>query len=123
MSIQLLNGVYHIEDEETFAEFIKKSLDDTNVIVFVKYSAPWCGPCKKIQPLYEQLASSYKNCIFTCVDTDKVTDIASTYNVTSLPTFAVIKNGVYQEIMKGADSNKLQKQITNFSKNIHIKTL
>jgi thiol-disulfide isomerase/thioredoxin len=78
MSIQLLNGVYHIEDEDAFAEIINKSLNDKNVIVFVKFSAPWCGPCKKIQPLYEQLAYFYKNAIFTCVDTDKVTEITST---------------------------------------------
>ena len=47
MSIQLLNGVYHIKNEKTFTELIDKSLNDKNVIIFVKISAPWCGPCKK----------------------------------------------------------------------------
>lgn len=47
MSIQLLNGVYHIKNEKTFTELIDKSLNDKNVIIFVKFSAPLCGPCKK----------------------------------------------------------------------------
>jgi thioredoxin 1 len=70
---------------------------------------------KKIQPLYEQLESLYKNSFFTCVDTNEVTEIESTYNIISLPTFAVIKNGIYQELMKGADTKKLQNLVQTFT--------
>ena len=109
--MQSLNGVYHITNENTITEMTNKSF---NVTVFIKFSAQWCGPCKKIQPFYEHLANIYKNAIFTCVDTDEVVDVTSTYNITSLPTFAVIKNGIYQELMKGCDVNKLQTLVKQY---------
>ena len=109
--MQSLNGVYHITNENMITEMTNKSF---NVTVFIKFSAQWCGPCKKIQPFYEHLANIYKNAIFTCVDTDEVVDVTSTYNITSLPTFAVIKNGIYQELMKGCDSKKLQNLVQQY---------
>jgi thioredoxin 1 len=111
--MQSLNGVYHITNENTITEMTNKSFNN-NVIVFIKFSAKWCGPCKKIQPFYEHLADIYKNAIFTCIDTDQVENVTSTYNITSLPTFAVIKNGNYQELMKGCDSKKLQNLVQQY---------
>jgi thioredoxin len=97
------NNIFYIDKEEHFLEMLKS--DKT---IFIKFSADWCGPCKKIQPLYEKIASIYKDSVFIYIDTDKSENIATKYNITSLPTFSIIKNGQYKEVMKGADPNKLQ---------------
>ena len=54
----------------------------------VKFSAPWCGPCKAIQPLFEELAAEHAAVMaFVHVDTDENPDASAEYGVSALPTF------------------------------------
>jgi thioredoxin len=73
--------------------------------------AEWCGPCKQIAPIYEQLSASLsqeKRVTFVKIDTDAQKDIASAYSVTSLPTFIVFRDGRIADKVEGADPRKLQ---------------
>jgi thioredoxin len=73
--------------------------------------ADWCGPCKQIAPVYEELAKSLQgfNFIkFVKIDTEAQKDIAATYQVTVLPTFIVFRDGKVLEKVQGADPRKLQ---------------
>lgn len=66
----------------------------SSVPVVVDMYATWCGPCKMMAPLFEQLsqelAGSYK---FVKVDIDQERDLAIQYNVSSIPTFLFFKDG------------------------------
>lgn len=62
----------------------------------IKFSAEWCGPCKRMEPTVEKLESEFKNATFLSVDVDDVPSIAQKYKVRSLPTFLILKDG--QEI-------------------------
>ncbi|KAI9650277.1 Thioredoxin-like protein 1 [Ciborinia camelliae] len=91
------------------AEF--SNLLKTSKIVVTDFYADWCGPCKAIAPIYEQLSAklSRPNKItFTKVDVDTQTEIASTYSVTAMPTFMIFKEGKQVEKVLGADPKKLQ---------------
>lgn len=60
--------------------------------VAVKLSAEWCKPCKRIAPVYEDLAAAYaESCIFCTADVDQVEDLAFECGATVLPTFQVRK--------------------------------
>lgn len=75
--------------------FQKEVLDDKGV-VFVDYWAEWCGPCKFTNPIVEDLAGSaeYKDKVkFVKVDVDANQDLAGKYNVFSIPTFIIFKEG------------------------------
>ncbi|KAA8577313.1 hypothetical protein EYC84_007283 [Monilinia fructicola] len=75
------------------------------------FYADWCGPCKAIAPLYEQLSAklSRPNKItFTKVNVDTQTEIASTYGVTAMPTFIIFKEGKQVEKVQGANPTVLQ---------------
>ncbi|KAB8302002.1 hypothetical protein EYC80_005455 [Monilinia laxa] len=83
----------------------------TSKIVVTDFYADWCGPCKAIAPLYEQLSSrlSRPNKItFTKVNVDTQTEIASTYGVTAMPTFMIFKEGKQVEKVQGANPTVLQ---------------
>ena len=114
MSIEIINNVCYIENENDFQEIVKKSKDE-NVNIIVKFSASWCGPFKKIKSLYEKYASMYTKSIFLYVDTDKVPEISSYYKISSLPTFSIIRKGEYKEILRGANPQ----QLTNILYLIH----
>ncbi|KAF7878850.1 hypothetical protein EAF04_000053 [Stromatinia cepivora] len=91
------------------AEF--SNLLKTSKIVVTDFYADWCGPCKAIAPIYEQLSAqlSRPNKItFTKVNVDNQTEIASTYSVTAMPTFMIFKEGKQVEKVQGADPKKLQ---------------
>jgi thioredoxin len=62
--------------------------------VFVEFYAPWCGWCRKLEPLVEKLAVEYKGRMkFVKVNTDEQKEIASRWDVKGLPTMLIFKAG------------------------------
>jgi thioredoxin 1 len=62
--------------------------------VFVDFWAEWCPPCKAMEPAIERLANRYSGkIIFGKLNTDEESEIATRYDVMSIPTFMVFKNG------------------------------
>lgn len=72
---------------EEFNETIK------NGIVFVDFFAKWCGPCKMISPIIDEISNEIENVTFVKVDVDESGDIASKFSIMSIPTLMIFKNG------------------------------
>lgn len=65
-----------------------------NKIVLVDFWATWCGPCKMIAPIIEQLANQYEGKVTVAkVDVDKENSLAQKYGVQSIPTILIFKDG------------------------------
>ena len=70
--------------------------------VLVDFYAPWCGPCKMLAPLLEQLAAEFQGRIkFAKLNIDIAPDVAGTYQVTGVPTLAFFRNGHLADKMVG----------------------
>ncbi len=82
----------------------------SNVPVLVDFSADWCGPCKMMAPLIDELADEYEGEMkIGKINVDQSPDIAQKYNVMSIPMFAFFKNGEVVETAVGAlNKAKLQ---------------
>lgn len=72
-----------------FEEVVLKS----DVPVLVDFWATWCGPCKMLSPIVAEIASEADGFKVCSVDVDEEQDLAMTYQVSSIPTLLVFKNG------------------------------
>ncbi len=72
---------------------LQSLLNDSDKTVFIDFFAEWCGPCKMIEPIIEELSIEYESKItFVKINIDENVESASTYGIRSIPTFIVIKN-------------------------------
>ena len=59
----------------------------------VDFWASWCGPCKKLAPIYEEVSEEIENVNFGKVNMEENSDLATKYQVSALPTLLIIKDG------------------------------
>lgn len=79
-----------------------KDTVDTNDLVLIDFWAAWCGPCKQFSPVYDAIAQDHSDVVFGKVNVDVEQGIAQQFNITSIPTVAVIKNGTLLHQQPGA---------------------
>ncbi|KAA1477212.1 thioredoxin [Dentipellis sp. KUC8613] len=95
------------------AEFHKLINGDKTVIF--DFWATWCGPCRVISPIFEQLSSKYPNAEFYKVDVDEQADIAQEVGVRAMPTFIAFKNGQKLDEVVGANPPNLERLIAAYA--------
>lgn len=80
--------IKHVNDQE----FNKEVLEQNGVVV-VDFWATWCGPCKMIAPVIEELAGEMNNVKFVKVDVDTNPTVAGKFQIASIPTLMMFKDG------------------------------
>jgi len=85
---------------------------DSQIPVFVDFWAEWCGPCRMVSPVVEELSSEYPGKVkFVKVNVDESGELASKYNVFSIPTLAVFNKGEIIAQQVGAASKASYKNM------------
>jgi thioredoxin 1 len=86
----------------TFASF-DKFLENTNLPVLVDFWAEWCMPCRIMAPVMKELALDYEGkALFAKINVDENPEVASRYNIMSIPHFLIFRNGRPAERIVGA---------------------
>jgi thioredoxin 1 len=103
--------------EFTDANFKEEVLEKEGIAV-VDFWAEWCGPCRMIGPMIEELSEELKGrALVGKVDVDTNAELSANYNVRSIPTILILKDGKVVDQMVGAPtkqqlSDKIEAQLT-----------
>jgi len=107
MSEEKTSGqVIHLDNGAFDTEVLKST-----VPVLVDFYADWCGPCHAIAPTIEALSNEFEGRVkFVKVDVDSNQDVASRYEIMSIPTIMLFENGKVEDSIVGAYPATVYKQ-------------
>ena len=88
----------------------KNDVLDNDKTVIIDFWAEWCGPCKMISPLVEELSEEIKDVIFCKINVDDEPAIASAYQIVSIPTLIKMRGGKIIDTSVGYAGKETLKQ-------------
>ena len=103
--------VIEIKEENVFYA----ALQNTPDLVIVDLYAPWCGPCRALSPVFENIANTYPHVLVLKVNVDAVGSLASQFAVASLPTIVFIRHGKEVDRVIGADKGAISHKTIIYS--------
>jgi len=105
----MAENVIQVTDETFETEVLKAEGP-----VLVDFWAPWCGPCRMVGPIVEELANDNTGKVKVCkCNTDETLKAAQKYLIRSIPTLMVFKNGEIAEQVIGARSKEDLQELLN----------
>ena len=122
MEQNCITNIFRSEQFKNFCQMAVKEITDakswetdvmsSSVPVFVDFWAEWCGPCRMVSPVVEELSGDYDGKVnFVKVNVDQVNELASKYNVFSIPTLALFSKGQLVAQQVGAASKESYKNM------------
>ncbi len=97
---------------EVTSENFEKEVLESEKTVLIDFYAEWCGPCKRLSPIVEEVAAEETEVKFVKMNIDNCEDIAIEYQVMSIPTLVVIKDGKEVERSVGLiDKDKIKELV------------
>ncbi|MDG9703908.1 co-chaperone YbbN [Streptomyces sp. DH37] len=71
-------------------------------MVLIDFGASWCAPCRAFEPVYERVAAKHPDIVFGTVDTEAQQELAAAFQITSVPTLAVVRDQIVLYAQPGA---------------------
>jgi len=118
--------VQELTSVSEFKSIIKDTINHNKDFIFVDFYTTWCGPCKKIAPVLENMSEAYGDNIYFCkinIEQPELEEISNIYGIASLPTFMIFDKGNFESSYKpiiGANKDVIEARLQSLSKPITI---
>lgn len=83
------------------------------MVTVKKFSASWCGPCRMLAPMFEDVKNGYTNVVFENIDVDENFELASKYGVRAVPLVVIERDGKEVQRFSGVQSVMTYKNAIN----------
>jgi len=100
---------------EVTNETFQKEVFESDIPVIIDFFAPWCGPCRMMAPVFEEISAEYEGKLkFVKLNTQDYPESASNYNITGIPCLVIAKGGKEVDRIVGfAPASAMKQQIDN----------
>ena len=102
------SSIQFVEDDLELRSLLRRH---PNKLVVVDWFATWCGPCRAILPVYEQLSVDNQHVLFIGADIEEMPDASAQAGVQAVPCFHFIKGNELVAVLTGADESKLKELV------------
>jgi thioredoxin 1 len=82
------------------------------------FTADWCGPCKKVRPIVEEIKRERSDVLFQIIDVDTEKELVQKFEIASVPTFILFKNEKSIDRISGAQTKEKLNEFIDYKKNI-----
>ncbi|GAB2811784.1 thioredoxin [Actinocorallia aurea] len=82
-------------------------------LVLVDFWASWCGPCRNFAPVYERISEEHPDALFGKIDTEAERELAAAFEITSIPTLVVARDGIILYAEPGALPERALKELVD----------
>lgn len=107
--MSISENLVHLDDAS-----YEKQISNSERPVLIDFWAPWCGPCKAIGPVIEELAETFKDrAVIAKINVDENQKAASAYGVRSIPTIILFKGGKVLETIVGVAPKARLEEVIN----------
>ena len=106
-----------------YVELTKENFEEvitSNDIVVVDYWADWCGPCKSFGPIFEKVSEDFPDAVFAKVDTENEQEIASMFQIRSIPTLMIFREKVVVFSQPGAVPEGALREVVSKAENLDM---
>ncbi|CAM8953145.1 unnamed protein product [Rhodiola kirilowii] len=83
----------------------------SNKLMVIYFSASWCGPCRYMEPIVNELAAKYSEVEFIKIDVDELPAVSWEFAIQAMPTFVLLRGGKEVDKVVGAKKDELQWKI------------
>ncbi|KAF1327775.1 Thioredoxin, partial [Globisporangium splendens] len=103
-------NVVKVASDDQWKELLEKNATSGKAMI-VDFWASWCQPCMAVAPFFEALSAKYPSVVFVKVDADEMEEITNAFDVSTLPTFKVFKQGKVVDELSGAIQSALESTV------------
>lgn len=97
-----------------------KEVVEKNQLVIIDFWATWCAPCRRFGPIFEAVALKHPDIVFAKVNTENEVELADNFEIKSIPTLAVIKEGDIIFMQPGALPEEIFEQVVAKAKEVDM---
>jgi len=104
-----------IQPLETYTDYTQAVKDAGSDLIVLDFYADWCGPCKRLTPVLEELAERFENVHFYKVNVDVHEQLTQEYKIACMPTIHFVRDGESVESVTGANPDAITETLEKYA--------